>query len=256
MPLALDRILRRKVNSHAVEIESLDDVGQVLHWAEPYVILQMRVPLTWLRMQGAFPYAGGFHPFVDALRSGREALEAFYSHFQPSTLAEMYDLDQTGEVGEDLPPWELPWLMRRHRKPPTAEAGLGSEHGVSFYGPATPAKIDVEMRRLNTLRDSIVRRGYDLGEPGGIAGCFLRNDQEVGFYVRGGKHRAAVLAHLGHEHIWVHFRRNWPRLIDVRDIDDWPLVQRGQVSPALARRVFDSYFERRAKRQLAGRVGV
>lgn len=224
---------------YEVEVSSFADVGPLLHWAEPSIELRITLPTAWLRMQGAFAYSGGWHPFVAALENGPEALRGFYNAFMPSDLASMYFLEQPCE----LPPWEIPWIGRLKRTPPPGEAGLSADHGVSFYGPATDEKVAVEYRRLKALSDSVRAKGYDPDAKGGIAGHFLRRGGEYRFFVRGGKHRSAVLAHLGKPLVPVGFRTNWPRVVDLRDAADWPLVRSRAMTKSSAEAVFHRYFD-------------
>lgn len=222
-----------------VEVARFEQVGPLLYWAEPATELRLRIPMEWLRMQGAFAYAGGWQPFIAALQQGEGALAEFYRLFTPSTFSEMYFLD----TACDAPPWELPWLERYKRLAPPGEAGLGAEHGVSFYGPATPEKVLTEMERLRTLDASIRARGFDPDAKGGIAGHFMRRDNEYRFFLRSGKHRTAVLAHHGVKTVPVGFRKNWPRVVDRNDAANWPLVRTGTVTQLAAESAFDRYFD-------------
>lgn len=233
------RIRGSKSRVVEVGVTSFDEVGPLLGWAEPSIALQMRLPGEWLRMQGAFAYAGGWHPFIEALRGGPGNLEEFYRLFAPTTFSDMYFLDDPSNA----PPWELPWLGRVNRTPPPGECGLGPEHGVSFYGPVTTKKIQLEMTRLKDLDSSIRTRGYDPGKTDAMAGYFLRRGDEYRFLLRGGKHRAAVLAHQGAREFQVRIRKGFPRVIDRRDSEDWPLVRTGGVTQSAAEQAFDRYFD-------------
>jgi len=199
------------------------------------------IPTSLLVMQGAFRFDAS-HPFVRTIIRGRDALEAFYETFQPRNLAQMYRLPESGQ-GTDLPLWELPWLLRP-RRPSRGEKGLGPEHGVSYYGPCTDAKIDLETRRLAAVAQSIDKRGYRQPPLAAhIAGHFMQSDDEVRFFVRGGKHRAAALTALGFDHVPVRMRDTWPRVVCRDQAVRWPLVQCGAMSEAFARRIFDRHFE-------------
>lgn len=192
-------------------------------------------------MQGAHNYSDVNHPFNIALQYGKHALSKFYDGFSPKNIIEMYHLDSRGLLGEDLPPWELPWLFRKRQHPP-GEGGLGPEHGVSFFGPCTSEKVDLELRRLVTTVQSISKNGYQPTEHGHIEGYFLQRDNEYRFFILGGKHRAASLCNLGHTNIPVRMRTNCPRLISRKDSAAWPLVQNGEMDQKLAEAIFDSYF--------------
>lgn len=227
---------------HAVEVrrvEAPDDLVTLAHWIDG-VKLRLLVPVNLLRMQGAIPY-GPQHPFVRALAEGEVALEEFYAAVQPRHLADYYGLGEDARRGADLPPWEMPWHLRRVRVPPPGEAGLGAEHGVSFYGPATPAKRALEMARLGSAAASVRERGYDPDTHGDIEGYAMRNGGDVVFFVRGGKHRAAVLAHLGWQHIPVAFRPSLPRLVDAAQAESWPLVRAGMIDVTLAIDILSRY---------------
>jgi hypothetical protein len=221
-------------------VDPAADLPALLHWADESRSLRLMMPTSLLVMQGGVAYDGG-HPFVRALREGPGALEAFYAAVRPVNLPALYGADPHGP-GSGLPPWELPWL-NRPRTPPAPEGGLGVEHGVSFYGPASAEKIAFEHSRLVETEASIRRDGYQPERHGDINGHVLRDGDRFRFFVRGGKHRAAVLAHMGWPAVPVAFRPGWPRSIDSRDVGQWPLVQAGALSEAVARAIFVRYFQ-------------
>lgn len=227
-------------------VDGLDDdpvsharLATLPYWVGRSPIVYM--PTSLLVMQGAFRFDER-HPFVRAIHGGRAELAAFYAKFQPRNIAQMYRLPQS-EVGAELAPWELPWLLRP-RRPSRGEKGLGAAHGTSYYGPCTDAKIDLETRRLADIVASVRKHGYRQRTPRGhIAGHFMQSGDRVRFFVRGGKHRAAALAALGFEHVPVRMRDSWPRLVSREQASHWPLVSGGEMSVSLARAMFDRYFE-------------
>lgn len=223
---------------HEIEIETPDELAEQSFWIEKKPV-RMHVRVDLLRMQGAFDFGAG-HPFRQALAKGPDALTEFYDKTQPRTIAEYYGLSAT-MVGADIPPWELPWYGREARRAPPGELELGPEHGVSFYGPCTSEKVALELRRLEELKDSIGSYGYDPDAYGDIEGYVLRDRSQCSFFVRGGKHRAAVLAHLGHEFIPVAFRQRFPRLIDAAQAEVWPLVRSGKMSAEFAQEILHAY---------------
>jgi hypothetical protein len=108
---------------------------------------------------------------------------------------------------------------------------------------ALSAVIALEHSRLAELRRSITEEGYLPDTYEHIEGHFFRRGQEFRFFVRGGKHRAAVLAFLGHELIPVRVRASWPRAIEVGQEQDWPFVASGELDVKLARGIFEKYFD-------------
>lgn len=196
-----------------------------------------------LYMHGAFCYGRGWHPFVDALAKGKGRLESFYGSFCPKSINEMFFLPNESRCGDVLPPWQIVWLEKKHVAPPIPEMGLGIEHGVSYYGPASIRKIDVEMERLESTLASIDRYGYKPDDHGDINGVFLHKGGVLRFFVRGGKHRAAVLSYLGFHKIPVIIRPDWEPLIEQHTANSWFLVRSGAVSVGLAKKIFGRYFE-------------
>jgi hypothetical protein len=154
----------------------------------------------------------------------------------------MYGLSKKGEAGESLEPWEIPWL-KRHRRPPSAESGLSADEGVSLYGPCSEKKVLAEHRRLMTIASSIRKYGYRPETFGYIEGHFLLRGNRYRFFVRGGKHRAAVLTYYGNDTITVRVRPTWPRVIADETINEWPLVRSGEISPVLADKILERYFD-------------
>ena len=136
-------------------------------------------------------------------------------------------------------------LFKEDRKD-FGEMGLGPEHGVSYFGPVSDKKLQLERKRLDETCKSIVNKGYLPDRHGDISGYFLRRESEFRFKVRGGKHRAAVLTHLGLEKLPVRMKPGWPRVIDRAHSAEWPLVQSGLVDEKLALAIFDRHFDRQS----------
>jgi len=242
----LTRILNRIRRKDIEFIDGLDDSPQahsrmatLPYWVGRSPIIYM--PMSLLVMQGGFRFDRD-HPFVRAINGGRAELASFYADFQPRDLARMYRLPEQDQ-GADLAPWELPWLLRQ-RRASRGEKGLAAEHGTSYYGPCSEAKIDLETGRLLRVARSIERHGY---RPSGlhahIAGHFMQSGDRMRFFVRGGKHRAAALAALGFAHVPVRMRDSWPRVVSRDQARCWPLVQGGDMSASVACKIFDRYFE-------------
>jgi hypothetical protein len=221
-----------------ISIDSHEDIPSRLHWIGPSPVFFL--PPEIMSLQGAHRFTGG-HPFVRTIAHGPEVLERFYADFSPGSLAEMYQISIRGLRGEALPPWKLPWL-EGGGKPPGAEAGLGLEHGVSYFGPCSPQKVAAEHQRLISVASRIEQEGYRPELRDHIAGHFLQMGKEFRFFVRGGKHRAAALVHLGYERIPVRVRSNWPRVIAAGTEQDWPLVKSGDVDQRLAAQILERYF--------------
>ncbi|MEA1988423.1 MAG: hypothetical protein U9N57_04335 [Pseudomonadota bacterium] len=216
-------------------------IPELMYWVGPSPILHL--PPSMLVMPGGHDYGSNQHPFLQALEGGKDALANFYKGFSPTNLIEMYGIKREGLHGEDLPPWEIPWLLRK-RVPPSSEGGLDSSHGASFFGPVTQEKLTLEMRRLESISKSVKAKGYRPKLRGNIEGYFLKNNSEYRFFILGGKHRAAVLSFMGdaQARVPVRVRESVPRFIDRSDSANWPLVRSKCISEELALKVFDCYF--------------
>ncbi|OGU00520.1 MAG: hypothetical protein A2X80_12295 [Geobacteraceae bacterium GWB2_52_12] len=230
--------------TYTVEIETAAELIECSYWIER-TPLRLMVPTEMLRMQGGFIY-GKDHPFVQALTHGTTALKQFYDSVQPASLSDYYGIESHDRIGCGLPAWELPWYKRSARTPPRGEAGLSAEHGVSYFGPVTSQKIKVELDRLKKVTHSIQKKGFTPEKNGDIEGYILKSGDNACFFVRGGKHRAAALAYLGHNKIPVVFRRTFPRVVDVASSKYWPLVMAGLMDISFAQEIMDFYIKGRS----------
>jgi hypothetical protein len=230
----------RKTEVHA---ESPAEIEAILERAKQGEHLRIYLPAALLQMKGAFAYGGGWHPFLAALEEGPSALTWFYEAHQPRTLQEAYFLESPRDGFAPLPPWQTVWRIGSRVKPHRGECGLSLQEGVSFHGPCTPRKVRLEMQRLTGVRDSILRDGYHPDRfVGDIDGHFLRQAGEYRFYVHGGKHRTAVLAHLGHATIPVTLKRGYRHVADAAEADSWFLCRSNRISVTQARAIFARYF--------------
>lgn len=201
---------------------------------------RLEVPMTLTTTEGAFALAGGWHPFVSAIRDGPGVLTLFYGRVQPTSLGEFYglpDIDRPRQLG----PRQLPWL--RPRRPYRGEMGLGPDHGISLFGPCSREKIELEYARLTETSASIKAHGYLPDRFGDITGYFLLDGGQFRFVIRGGKHRAAALAAMGRTHLPVRLKPRWVPVVSLDQLAEWPLVQTGDLAAPAARRVFERYFE-------------
>lgn len=235
---------KKKQPSPGVEapIDSLGDLERSVLWASHGEHFVLSLPADRLVMQGGLRYVDPSHPFGLALEQGPGALAQYYSRHCPTSFCDFHRVPALTPSEMGLPVWELPWLHRVRRVAPPGEGGLGPEHGLSYCGPVTAQKVALEYQRLTALRDGILRIGYQPQTYGHIAGFFMVDDDgDYRFFVRGGKHRAAVLAHLNSARVPVTFKRDWPRVVRETQARYWPLVQNGSVSEATARAAFRRY---------------
>ena len=235
----------RKGRPHrTVELGMTDpgsDFPDIIYWASSGSDLRITVPATRLRTWGAFGFSGGWNPMMLAEEDDFETFRAFFRLFQPHDLSDMYFLNEAfGAAGAG--PMDLPWLARRADGAERARSA-GAVQERRFFGPSSPATIEKQFRRTRQVTRSIRQKGYRPERYGDIQGYFLRLDGDYRFVVRGGKHRATALAHLGFDAVPVRLRPGWPRVVDGDRVREWPSVRRGAVSEEYALAVMQRFFE-------------
>ena len=230
-------------DAHTVDLLSARDVVAWVHWGGYGECVRFRIPVENAVMQGGVSFSSPKHHFRAALEHGKDALAGFYQRVQPRSLVEWHGIEPARPEDSHIPAWEVPWIQRPTRSPPPGEGGLSAAEGISFYGPVSLRKVELEYSKLITVRKSIERHGYRPDLYGDIDGYFMLNDDgDYRFFVRGGKHRAAVLASLGQTWMPVSFKRDWPRAVRLSDSRNWPMVLSGHISESVAREVFTNYF--------------
>lgn len=203
----------------------------------------------------------GWHPFVKTLRqwAGDSSLTyadsllfRYYEEHRPRRLWDVF----FERAGEDDPLHESglktvcadaylapnPWEERLNRI--RGEGPFNSSHGVQVHGPVSTAKGEWEFLRLVGVYRSIQSKGYrpTSDSDGEIRGYFLRMGGDYRFFVRAGLHRMAALAALDYARVRVKFKANFPRAVDLADIEHWPLVRNGFIEKPVATRIFCRYF--------------
>ncbi len=206
------------------------------------------------------------HPFVSAVKSGlaspdlasgiRLRLRQFYDRYQPRDALELLDVGGPSErVFRRRPPWALlfPWeqgtIAERVRSCEAAEvsdnrqvrrATLGIEEGWAWCGPVSEKKFEIEVSKLVSLTDSMVKKGFRAGLSDGpiTANALIRDDKEIRWQIRAGQHRAAVCAALGIQTVPIEVGL----IVERRDVELWPQVINGNYDTSAALALFDRMF--------------
>lgn len=203
-----------------------------------------------------FSYSlNGWHPFVKtvceyidnpSISYEKTTLYDFYEKYQPSSIFEAcfnsndYEFKFNNNLDKISSKFALclPW----------SDEGANIEywipgHGYQFFGPVSQVKGEHEFERLVSVYESIKNIGYRPGNKyGEIDGYFLKMGNEYRFIIETGKHRLAVLSALGQDTVRVCFHKNWPRVIDIRDLKDWPQVKNGTWCEESAEIFFMQFF--------------
>src|SRR5690606_5908416 len=219
------------------------------------------VPANKCKYTYQFSYGlEGWHPFVVTIREHMEnpaitfedsTLCRYYKTFHPATILDLFfegverrkfESTTLGRwpIGKQYPclPWD-PKLV-----PMRGEGGLSVADGLQGFGPVSDKKGRYEFGRLLETYRSIRSRGYrpTRDSDGELRGYFLRTVGDYRFLIRAGFHRTAALSALGHDCLRVKFKAHFPRVVDLRDLERWPLVRNGVIEPEVAQRIFIRFF--------------
>ena len=188
----------------------------------------------------------GWNPFTPAiqefLHTGKwKKLEKYYQVFQPQSLAEAYfgrNHACWAELQNHSPFLRLkPW--RTSERMMSGNDGSGNQN----FGPVSPTRLAQEIRKYESIIQSIKKRGYKPEKYGTIRGYFLLHDNaSYVFRITQGMHRAAVLDAMGWKNISISFDPTMPQCISLRSLPYWPKVVDGTLSPQLARYMFKRHF--------------
>lgn len=113
---------------------------------------------------------------------------------------------------------------------------------------------DNHVSRLKEIYFSMKEEGFKPEKFNGfssyfIRGVLLKKESDYRFVVVGGRHRIAVLAALGYEQIPVTFHDNqhkglkWPQVLDINNIENFPIVRNDIYPKELTKEIFNLYFE-------------
>lgn len=209
------------------------------------------------------------HPFVRALKKFsninttsandiRDELERFYTLCQPAVAQQLMTSLSSQFLDQDLPPYTFtaPWsdatgndylklipkvVMRENKK--RGGAAVGIEHGWAFCGPVSKVKLNIEMKALTSIYESIQQKGYapDISNQDGDikVTCFIvQNNDELVYQVVSGIHRLSTLVVLGKKLIRVRV----VGIIRREEVDLWPGVLKGRWTTESALNAFDDVY--------------
>jgi hypothetical protein len=232
---------RKRPRRPTREVVVIDIEPTLLRYSVGAIV--MPIPSHRLRYSGGLSFSYEQHHFLQYYAYGRDALKRYYDCHQPRDLFQEHFLSSPPIA--NIPNQRYPWIWSAGDVQMSfrGEEGLGPEHGRQQYGPVTPAKIDLEARRLDQVCLSIRDKGYEPTVAGYPRGYLLvESDGQWVFLVKGGQHRVAAMVHLGYQSINVCFHRNHPRVIAATEVHNWPLVRLGELTADEALMIFRTYF--------------
>lgn len=209
----------------------------------------MRVQTTSLRYPGGMGFSRTQHHFIKFLIHGTGAIREYYQIHQPLCPLGMHFLSCDGfkhpTAASASLTLQVPWAYATEAE---GEDGLSPDHGQQAFGPVSDRKLRLEMRRLKSAFMSISRFGlfFSDGTFRLPQGYYLEDDKAPNstkvFLVVSGKHRVAVLSHLGWKAIPVAFSQAFPRVVKISQLTEWPGVADKRFTPFEAEAIFRAYF--------------
>lgn len=193
----------------------------------------------------------------DGAAAGVEAvLSSYYEAVRPASACEAMGLTERDAPGlARLPahlcvaPWGTESIEQRDRRTRmwTAKDGLANRtmvtarDGLTAFGPVSPRKLDLEVKRTLKLAASMREKGYLDGgfDPPEVFG--LRVDGDYRWIVIRGQHRFGACAAFGIDTVPARVTK----IVRREDAAEWPHVVGGTYTIEGALKVFDRLFDAR-----------
>lgn len=165
----------------------------------------------------------------------------YYNNFQPKTYGDVYHLSKKNKLNilESTNHFH-PWI---HSSPT-------NQFRPGLFGPKDITNVIHRITRLKNLIENINNYGYIPTNEDIIEGYILLKDNDFRFLITGGHHRVAVLTSLymnqniNYENLEVKYdnSRVKVKIINQKDISNWPGVKSKYLSEEDALEMFNCYF--------------
>ncbi|PKM17370.1 MAG: hypothetical protein CVV11_19605 [Gammaproteobacteria bacterium HGW-Gammaproteobacteria-15] len=180
----------------------------------------------------------------------------YYEKVRPSVFSELWTLTgKTEDIGVlgSMPlnkyvswmPWFEPVDTVENIANGISEQPDIPEWDSHAFGPVPKEAGLQEVERLYKLLIKISNEGYnpEVNYDGFIRGYIMRRGSESRFSVTAGQHRLAILAALNYKTCLVKFQPGMERVIDVEEVETWPMVENGIYSKQQALNIFNGIFD-------------
>lgn len=184
------------------------------------------------------PYASVLHPHQRAFAAadGRKSLSNHFSAFQPTSLAELWQLPDFFLERCDVSNFSVRGPFGRLPLKPGGQSG-----DCAHFGPATESFISSEWQRLSMANESL-KVGYRPWShwDGFLRGTFITDGVRNRFLITAGKHRAAVVSQrMSAVKVRLEWGANYVPVVDARRILDLPQVRASVWPPDVVRKVVE-----------------
>jgi len=210
------------------------------------------------------------HPFIQMLQYMMETPEVdlvnnpladYYKRVAPKSAAEVVGLTSSHALGSHhslgaVMPWfgvgpdKMFEYMKRGMLAYYDQQDMPDwtiDDGHTQYGPVSQRKLELEIKRLHELLESIqLSKGFDRSNHYPLLGNVLANDITRDWVcdIKDGLHRVAVLTVLGDRSVPVRIIQTIDKSrISRSKSAEWPLVEAGWFTEKDALKIFDSYME-------------
>ena len=222
-------------------------------------------PMDIARNILALPFVRGQgHPFTEgmvdtladaALSASQTRMALFYQRYQPKNLLEAFFGGDDhpllkGLTALDLQPlltmsskWYLaPWVDEPIKMGGFGE-GMPEDAGSHYLGPVSDQHLTSEYERIKAVVHSVQTHGFDVEkQTDTIRGYFLVHQERSVMVIVGGNHRVGALAALQSPTVPVELHPERPSVVRLDQILEWPMVQNGTFSTAVATAIFLRFF--------------
>jgi hypothetical protein len=208
------------------------------------------------------------NPFVETARAILDGsvhcydgspLQRYYESFTPARILDIYGWAARGcsatlrqKAVHAVAPWQgtpgehMADIRRRVSARDHAQLGeppTGDDSWID-WGPVSPAKGQIEFRRIAEVTASISAKGYlfEPEEDDHILAHLMVDGNDVVAWIMSGHHRVAALGALGYRSAPIVILRDLYRR---EEVDTWPGVVSGAFTPAQALAAFDMVFRGR-----------
>lgn len=209
----------------------------------------------------------GWHPFVKQVEQFIEnpnisyedsVIVSFKDSISRIDINEMVMLDENINFEKYIPNEVLEKANNQREPRPLAPYRTCKDFSnPDKYFYSKPNSIFNEENHFSRLRDvyySMKEEGYKPEEFSGfsshyIRGVILKKREDYRFVIMGGRHRAAVFSAIYNRSIPVTFNDNkykelrHPQILDIKNIENFPIVEEGIYPKSLVKKMFNLYFE-------------
>ncbi|KUM52403.1 hypothetical protein [Rheinheimera sp. EpRS3] len=255
---------------HTVKMPGIDDAVNSLRDTQVKLCnVELSKCISSRDMQ-AFSADGGWHRFVEMsaylfsmVQEKRNdfvyentPLFHYYEKVRPTVFSELWALaGKTGDIGvlSAMPlnkyvswmPWFEPVDIIENITNGISEQPDIPEWDSHAFGPVTKEAGLQEVERLYKLLVKILNEGYnpEVNFDGYIRGYIMRRGSESKFSVTAGQHRLAILSVLNYKNVLIKFQPDMDRVVDVAEVETWPMVKNGMYSKQQALNIFNGIFD-------------